>query len=138
MLFKEGFPFYNESIMEYIIRKAGGSKLMDYDLIKAILSLLLILLVLVSVIRTIINRRQQIQQRKEKWKQLDHSGLSEDDKILEVFPFANKQMNEQVCLLILERKKITAIKMVRDRFKLELREAKEYVDAVERRLSELI
>jgi ribosomal protein L7/L12 len=107
-------------------------------LIKAILSLLLILLVLVSVIRTIINRRQQIQQRKEKWKQLDHSGLSEDDKILEVFPFANKQMNEQVCLLILERKKITAIKMVRDRFKLELREAKEYVDAVERRLSELI
>jgi ribosomal protein L7/L12 len=110
---------------------------MDYDLIKAILSLLLIFLVLVSVIRTIINRRQQIEQRKQKWEQLDRSGkLSEEDKILEVFPFANQQMNEQVRSLLLEKKKITAIKMVRDRSNVELREAQEYVEAVEKRISD--
>jgi ribosomal protein L7/L12 len=110
---------------------------MDYDLIKAILSLLLIFLVLVSVIRTIINRRQQIKQRKQKWEQLDRSGkLSEEDKILEVFSFANQQMNEQVHLLLLDGKKVTAIKMVRDRSNVELREAQEYVEAVEKRISD--
>ena len=109
---------------------------MDYDLIKAILSLLFILLVLVAIFRAIIIRRQQIKQREQKWEQLDRLELGEDEKILEVFPFANQQMNEQVHLLLLEKKKATAIKMVRDRCKLDLREAKEYVDAVERRLSD--
>ncbi|MXQ54216.1 ribosomal protein L7/L12 [Shimazuella alba] len=108
---------------------------MDMDLIKAILSLLLILLVIVTIFKTIINRRKQIKQRKQKWEQLDRSEqLSEDEKILEVFSFADQQMNEQVRLLLIEGKKVTAIKMVRDRSKLGLREAQEYVEAVQRRL----
>jgi ribosomal protein L7/L12 len=116
-------------------RKAGGYEHMDLDLIKAILSLLLILLVIVTIFKAIINRKKQIQQRKQKWEQLDRSEqLSEDAKILEVFPFANQQLNEQVRLLLIEGKKVTAIKMVRDRSNLKLREAQEYVEAVEGRL----
>jgi ribosomal protein L7/L12 len=121
--------------MVSIYRKTGGYTWMDMDLIKAILSLLLILLVIVTIFKTIINRRKQIKQRKQKWEQLDRSEqLSEDEKILEVFPFADQQMNEQVRLLLIEGKRVTAIKMVRDRSKLGLREAQEYVEAVERRL----
>lgn len=107
---------------------------MDHEWIFMIVSFVILIFALILGSRNFFLKKQQLEQRKQAWEQRYRAGkLREIDKKLDVYPFANRQMHQRVRLLLLEKKKLQAIKMVRAHASQpKLHDAKEYVEAVEK------